>query len=95
MNKHIKNLRKGIIPKKVINLMSTNVTKEVIIDVLNYNGFKIMTTHNEYKQVEILGTKGGVFYLDIPTKLNDLPEFLNDYKGTNLNVKIDSLRDYK
>jgi len=95
MNKHIKNLRKGIIPKKVINLMSTNVTKEVILDVLKYNGFKIMTTHKEYKQVEIKGNKGGLFYVDIPTKLNDLPEFLNDYKGTNLNVKIDSLRDYK
>mgnify|MGYP003653394267 CR=1 FL=1 len=101
MNKHIKNLRKGIIPEKVINLMSTNVTKEVIIDVLNYNGFEIVPTYywrskgRSKDKVKTKGNKGGLVYVDMPTKLNDLPEFLNDYKGTNLNVKIDSLRDYK
>ena len=80
---------------KEYSIKKTDMTKEVILDVLKYNGFKIMNTHKEYKQVEIKGNKGGLFYVDIPTKLNDLPEFLNDYKGTNLNVKIDSLRDYK
>ena len=49
----------------------------------------------EVKKVKTKGNKGGLVYVDMPTKLNDLPEFLNDYKGTNLNVKIDSLRDYK
>ena len=83
------------IQMKEYSIKKTDMTKEVILDVLKYNGFKIMTTHKEYKQVEIKGNKGGLFYVDIPTKLNDLPEFLNDYKGTNLNVKIDSLRDYK
>ena len=75
------------IQMKEYSIKKTDMTKEVILDVLKYNGFKIMTTHKEYKQVEILGTKGGVFYLDIPTKLNDLPEFLLDYTGTNFNLR--------
>ena len=83
-------------------MTNTNLTKEVIRDVLNSNGFEIVPTHtsrfnssNFYDKVKTKGNKGGLVYVDIPTKLNDLPEFLNNYKGTNLNVKIDSLRDYK
>ena len=75
------------IQMKEYSIKKTDMTKEVILDVLKYNGFKIMTTHKEYKQVEIKGNKGGLFYVDIPTKLNDLPEFLLDNKGTNFNLR--------
>ena len=71
---------------KEYSIKKTNMTKEVIRDVLKYNGFKIVPTHT-YDKVEIKGTKGGVFCLDIPTKLNDLPEFLLDNEGTNFNLR--------
>ena len=72
---------------KEYSIKKTDMTKEVILDVLKYNGFKTKTTHKGYKQVEILGRVGAIFYVDIPTKLNDLPEFLLDYTGTNFNLR--------
>ena len=72
---------------------NTNLTKEVIRDVLNSNGFEIVPTHtsrfnssNFYDKVKTKGNKGGLVYVDIPANLNDLSEFLNDYTGTKTNV---------
>ena len=71
---------------KEYSIKKTNMTKEVIRDVLKYNGFKIVPTHT-YDKVEIKGNVVGLVYVDIPTRLNDLPEFLLDYRGTNFNLR--------
>ena len=66
-------------------MTNTNLTKEVMRDVLNSNGFEIVPTHT-YDQVKTKGNEGGLVYVDIPANLNDLSEFLNDYTGTKTNV---------
>ena len=74
-------------------MTNTNLTKEVIRDVLNANGFEIVPTYywrskgRSKDKVKTKGNKGGLVYVDMPTKLNDLPEFLLDYRGTNFNLR--------
>mgnify|MGYP006255370939 FL=1 len=80
-------------------MTNTNLTKEVIRDVLNANGFEIVPTYywrskgRSKDKVKTKGNKGGLVYVDIPANLNNLSDFLNDYTGTKTNKEVN--HDYK